>query len=527
MCELPSNFYHSLLLISNVLVREKTQEGLFRNLAMILQPLVKCDRCSLTIYNPDTDSLEWFAHSEGISVFGMDDSHAPIRGPLAREAIKRRAPIIIPDLNQYANHGAVKEMIKSGLRWSVVMPLISQDKILGALNTSFVRPMEEVDKQVIVFLEKISIQVALAVDNMLAHRQLQKLNSSLKQKVGELFKSPDVLYAETRFFYECNAMERVIQQVRLLATSNVPVMICGETGTGKEYIAHFLHQNSSRNLHNFVKINCPSLSPSLFESELFGHAKGAFTGAQSQRIGRFELADKGSIFLDEIGDLGKNLQAKLLQVLQDLRFERVGESNSINVDVRFISATNAPLEYLMHNKKFRKDLYYRLGTAIIHIPPLRERENEIPGLIKHMLSLFTNEMQCKPITFSSSALGLLCDYHWPGNLREFSNTLKRLLILNSGEEIQAEIIEPLLKQYETKEYVKEITKEISSVKEEDSYVLSDSERQHIEKVLIKTNGVISGKKGAAAMMGLPRSTLIYKLQKHGLQASNYTVKNKD
>lgn len=535
MQDLPDNFYQSLLLINNVLVRETTQEGLFRNLAMTLQPLVRCDRCSLSIYDKETDSLEWFARAEGLTITCMDDIDTPMRGPLAREAIRLKAPYIVSDIRKLSNYDAMVNMVKAGLRWGVALPLMSRGEPIGAICVTFIRPMADQDKDLIIFLEKISVQVALAVDNMLVHTQLQKLNTTLKQKVGELLYPEELRYGEARFFYQCDTMRQVVEQARLLARSCVPVLICGETGTGKEFIAHFIHHNSLRRNNNFVKVNCPALSSTLFESELFGHAKGAFTGAHSQRMGRFEMADKGSIFLDEIGDLDKTLQAKLLHVLQDARFERVGESRSVHVDVRFISATNAPLEDLMRSKEFRQDLYYRLGAATINIPPLRERHGELRGLIPHVIGILTEDMQCPPITFSKASMQLLEDYHWPGNLREFTNMMQRLLILNPGGEISPDLIDPLLQAQENpfsspplpSSAAASLPSSPTPVEHTSSngYALSNAERQLIEKVLTMTNGVVSGKKGAAAVLGLPRSTLLYKLQKHGIEPNNYAARN--
>ncbi|MDE7065269.1 MAG: sigma-54 dependent transcriptional regulator, partial [Desulfovibrionaceae bacterium] len=338
-------------------------------------------------------------------------------------------------------------------------------------------------------------------------------------------------YAEARFFHQCAGMRRVVEQARLLAKSNVPVLICGETGTGKEFIAHFIHHHSPRKNSNFVKVNCPALSSTLFESELFGHAKGAFTGASNRRIGRFEMADNGSIFLDELGDLDKTLQAQLLQVLQDACFERVGESRSIHVNVRFISATNAALETLMRQGEFRQDLYYRLGAAAIHIPPLRERRGEIPGLMRHLMTILTEDMQCRPITFNRDAQHLLEGYHWPGNVREFSNMLKRLLILHPGCEIRPDMIYPLLQQEALPASAASACPAIAAdavpaAQTSANFELADAERRLIEKVLTMTNGVVSGKKGAAALLGQRRSTLLYKLQKHGILPDNYAARRR-
>ncbi len=524
MSDLPDRFYQALLLINNILVREVTQEGLFQSLAATLQPLVNCDRCSLSIYNPANDSLEWFARAEGVTVTCMDDTPIPQRGPLAHEAIRAKAPYIAQDIKNFASFDAIRSMHDAGLRSAIALPLMSRSQPIGALVVSFRRPLRDDDTDLVAFLEKISVQVALAVDNMLAHAKLQKMNAELQQRVGDLLYPEETSYSEPRFFYRCESMRIVMEQAQLLACSNVPVLIRGETGTGKEFIAHIIHRYSARKNNNFVKVNCPALSSTLFESELFGHAKGAFTGANSHRVGRFEMADKGSIFLDEIGDLDKTLQAKLLQVLQDSSFERVGESRSIRVNVRFISATNADLGALIQRGQFRNDLYYRLGAAIINIPPLRERLGELRAMLQHLVSILTEDMQCKPITFSRSALRLLEEYHWPGNVRELSNMVKRLLILNYGGEVEPAMITPLFQQDALHPGIRDVSAAPLPPPPvvAPGYSLADTERLVIEKVLTLTNGVISGKKGAATLLGLPRSTLLYKLKKHGIEISRYT-----
>lgn len=447
MRQLPDSLYQTLLQINNILVREVTPEGLFRSLAKTLQPIVGCDRCSLTIYDPETDSLSWFARSEGIRVTRMDSEHqAPVRGPLARRAIATRAPVIIPRLEAYADDEGIQLMLDAGLRSSMAFPLLSRNNPIGVLSVSFSRPLDERDEQRSSSLEKISAQVALAVENMLIHAKLNQRNEDLHRQVGTLLSADEFQHAGSRFFYSCSAMSSLMSQIRLLAKSDASVLICGETGTGKEFVARFIHRYSPRKAFNFVKVNCPALSPTLFESELFGHAKGAFTGASNSRIGRFELADKGSIFLDEIGDLDIILQAKLLHVLQDAKLERVGENRSININARCISATNADLHQMMREGRFRRDLFYRLGVTTVQVPPLRDREGELTPMLQHLMHIHAGDMKCAPATFHPEALCMLESYHWPGNVRELSNLLARLLILHPGAKIGPDGVRPLLEQ---------------------------------------------------------------------------------
>ena len=521
----PDSLYRSLLQINNILVREVTPDGLFRCLAESLKQMVDFDRLSLTIYEPETDTLTWFARAEGISVTRMDSDNLPLRGPFARLAIQSGQPVVALRLEEYAKDEAVQLMIAAGLRSAMSFPLISRNKPIGAVVVSFSRHIDGESDSLRTFLEEICGQVSLAVDNMLIHAKLNQQNKYLNQQVDSLLSADDGIHSGSRFFYNCATMQNLMNQIRLLARSDAPVLICGETGTGKEFVARFIHRFSQRASYNFVKVNCPALSPTLFESELFGHAKGAFTGASNSRLGRFELADKGSIFLDEIGDLDIVLQAKLLHVLQDAKFERVGESRSISIDTRCISATNADLYSMMHNGLFRRDLFYRMGVTTVQIPPLRDREGEIIPMLHYLMKIFSGDMQRAQPRFHPESMRMLENYHWPGNARELSNLLARLLILHSGTEIGPEHVLPLLEQssvMNTEPALALASKPdplpdpVSRAQSQDSQALAQVEKSHIERILTQTNGRVSGSQGAAKLLNIPRSTLQYKLKKHGI-----------
>ena len=521
--------YRSLLQITNILVRETTPEGLFKSLAKNLQPIVGFDRCSLSIYDQEGDSLSWFARAEGVHVTCMDSWQTPLRGPLARKAIATRAPVIIPDLREYAADKVIQEMIAAGLSSSMAFPLLSRDRAIGALVLSFIRPLSDEDKQTSLFLREISLQVSLAVENMLIHTEMTRRNESLHRQMGELLRMDDPQYADACFFYECATMKTLMGHIRLLAKSDAPVLVCGETGTGKECVARFIHRHSRRKSFNFVKVNCPALSPALFESELFGHAKGAFTGAIHGRMGRFELADKGSIFLDEVGELDVILQAKLLHVLQDAKLERVGESRPISVNVRCISATNADLQRMMHEGRFRRDLFYRMGVTSVHLPPLRDRKGEFVPMLRHLVRMLAEERKCAPPRVHPEAVSVLENYHWPGNVRELSNLVACMFILYPNAEVGPAEVRLLLEQSgsrigmdtaaaETGERGGWETEEADSAS---AHSLVRVEAAHIEKVLALTGGKVSGPHGAAALLGIPRSTLQYKLHKHGITPKSY------
>jgi transcriptional regulator with GAF, ATPase, and Fis domain len=306
-------------------------------------------------------------------------------------------------------------------------------------------------------------------------------------------------------------MAEIMRTIGQAADTDATVLITGETGTGKDYLARCIHNLSSRRNHLFVKTNCPALAASLFESELFGHAKGAFTGADDRRVGRFELAHGGTIFLDEIAELPIGLQAKLLHILQDGQFERVGDSRPVQIDCRIIAATNKDLQEGIRAGTFREDLFYRLNIVSIHVPPLRERREDIPVLMRQLTLIQAREMNRPEPRYSSRALERLCDYAWPGNVRELKNLVKRMVILRAGDRISAEDVEKIIESARPRG--QRATEDLSS--------LRDSERQHIVKALARTRGVLGGSRGAAAILGLARSTLQYRIRKLRIQPQDY------
>jgi formate hydrogenlyase transcriptional activator len=292
--------------------------------------------------------------------------------------------------------------------------------------------------------------------------------------------------------------------VRLVAPSNATVLIQGETGTGKEVIAHSIHNQSARSQGPFVVFNCAAIPGALVENELFGHERGAFTGACAQTKGRFHMADRGTLFLDEIGDLPLELQPKLLRALQEQEFERLGSSQTIRVNIRVVAATNQDLPQLIANKQFRPDLYYRLNVIPISLPPLRDRLEDIPPLVKHFVKKFSTCMN-KPIdAIPDELMNVLIGHDWPGNIRELQNVLERAVLLSPKSVLSLPLTD-----------LKQTTKQPSTAA---SRTHAEAEREHILGVLKQTDWVISGTRGAAARLGLPRTTLIYRMRKLGIEA---------
>ena len=293
----------------------------------------------------------------------------------------------------------------------------------------------------------------------------------------------------------------MLKQAETVAPTDSTVLIIGETGTGKELVARAIHNLSGRRDHILVKLNCAAIPTGLLESELFGHEKGAFTGAIAQRVGRFELAHKGTLFLDEVGDIPLELQPKLLRVLQEREFERLGSTHTQRVDVRLIAATNRDLAQMVADKQFRSDLYYRLNIFPINVPPLRERAGDIPTLVRHFVAKYAREMNKKIEDIPDEAMEAIARYSWPGNIRELQNFIERAVILSPGKVLRAPLGE---------------LERTAAAASTNLTTLEEAERSHILKVLGETNGVVGGRNGAAQRLGLKRTTLIYKMQKLGI-----------
>jgi transcriptional regulator with GAF, ATPase, and Fis domain len=501
--------YQILLRINNAVITQTTSEDLFRALAAELGEHVPYDRLSINLYDVKTQSLSYFAAADGIDPQGISckDSRPLAKGSITRMVIQSRQPVIIEDLRHYTDHSSIDSMVEAGLLATMAFPLIIRNRILGTLHFSFKKTPAHLAELTEV-LTDVSKQLAIAVDNMLAYVDLKRMNEDLVREKRYLMAHADD-YRQDSFFYASPSMIDIMGLIQKVANTDASVLITGETGTGKDYLARHVHNLSVRRDHLFVKISCPALATSLFEAELFGHAKGAFTGADAKRIGRFELANDGTVFLDEVSELPGRLQAKLLNVLQDRQFERVGDSQPINVNFRVVAATNKDLEVNIHSGQFRRDLYYRLNTVNIHVPPLRKRIEDIPLLVEKLTAIQATKINRPAPVYTERAIDGLCQYHWPGNVRELKNLVKRMVILRPGEKIANRDIINMISAKAKTEPSRNIT------------TLADAEREHIEQALINCRGVVSGRKGAAQLLALPRSTLQYRLKKYGLNPKNY------
>nr|WP_318383750.1 formate hydrogenlyase transcriptional activator FlhA [uncultured Enterobacter sp.] len=383
-----------------------------------------------------------------------------------------------------------------------LLPLMSGNTLLGVLK------LAQCDEEIFTpgnlsLLRQIAERVAIAVDNALAYQEIHRLKERLVDENLALTEQLNNVEGEFgEIIGRSEAMFSVLKQVEMVAKSNSTVLILGETGTGKELIARAIHNLSGRNARRMVKMNCAAMPAGLLESDLFGHERGAFTGASAQRIGRFELADKSSLFLDEVGDMPLELQPKLLRVLQEQEFERLGSNKLIQTDVRLIAATNRDLKKMVADREFRSDLYYRLNVFPIHIPPLRERPEDIPLLVKAFTFKIARRMGRNIDSIPAETLRTLSGMEWPGNVRELENVIERAVLLTRGSVLQLSL--PEISVVESVSAPVEVAKE------------GEDEYQLILRILRETNGVVAGPKGAAQRLGLKRTTLLSRMKRLGI-----------
>ena len=406
----------------------------------------------------------------------------------------------------------MKDTAQAEIGTVCILPLVSRSRVLGVFGV-----VKYQDKALagddIEFLTQIANQVAIAVENACAFGEIRELKEKLAQ---------EKLYLEDEIRSEMNfaqivgksaSLRRVLKQVETVAPTDSTVLIYGDTGTGKELIARAIHDLSPRRSKPFVKLNCAAIPTGLLESELFGHEKGAFTGAIAQRIGRFEVANGGTIFLDEIGEIPLELQTKLLRVLQEREFERLGSSRTLRTDARLIAATNRDLETMVSEQKFRSDLFFRLNVFPVHVPPLRERQGDIPLLVRHFTQQFSRRMNRVIETIPSTAMDALSRYHWPGNIRELQNVIERAVIISTGPALNIDVSDLKFSKVDLPAKKHATSKSANGALHS---VLEETERQQILRALKECNWVVSGPNGAAAHLSMKRSTLQLRMQKLGI-----------
>ncbi|MBV9123749.1 MAG: sigma 54-interacting transcriptional regulator [Planctomycetes bacterium] len=528
--------YRALLAVSEAIASHRDLAALFHELAGRLPQVVPFDYLALVLHEAATSTMRLHVLETGEPVPpGTVIDLAPEDDP-AGLVWQTQQPLITSRLEELQRWPRLLEQVRPyGVQSHCWLPLTTARQRLGALVFTCKQPAAYAAADM-GFLQLVANQVAVAVENALAFQQIEAAFREIEALKDQLAQEKAYLEEEVRTEHHFGeiiggsaALRRVLQQVETVAPTGSTVLIRGETGTGKELIARALHDLSPRRERTFVKVNCAAIPTGLLESELFGHERGAFTGAISQKIGRFELAHQGTLFLDEVGDIPPELQPKLLRVLQEQEFERLGSTRTIRVDVRLVAATNRDLGRMVGDGCFRRDLYYRLNVFPLLLPSLRERGDDIPRLVRHFTQRFARRMGRRIESIPSAVMDTLVHYPWPGNIRELQNVIERAVILSPGPVLQV----PLTDLQPPEDWSQEsgnrtqesgvsgqgsssLTPESCPPTPGKAVTLADAERDHILKVLRETGWVLGGPNGAAARLGMKRTTLQSRMKKLGI-----------
>jgi len=491
--------YAALVQVSEAIVSHRSLPSLFHDLAGRLSQVVQFDYLSLVLHDAPTDTmrLHVLETCEPVPPQATSAFVLPTQDDPAGFVWQSQQPLIISTLAELSRWPRLLELVQPyGVQSYCWLPLTSAQRRLGTLVFTSKQPSAYATAD-LSFLQHVANQVAVSVENALAFQELTALKDQLAHEKAYLEEEvrsdrfPEIVAVSA-------ALRAELTKVETVAATDSTVLICGETGTGKEMVARAVHDLSPRRQRTFIKLNCAAIPSGLLESELFGHERGAFTGAIARKIGRFELAHQGTLFLDEIGDIPLELQPKLLRVLQEQEFERLGSTKTIKVDVRLVAATNRDLATMVADGRFRSDLYYRLNVFPVALPPLRERPDGIPSLVRHFTQQFARRMGKRIESIPEDTMDTLVQYPWPGNVRELQNVIERAVILSSGPALHV----PL-------EDLRPVGLHACSA----VATLADAEREHIIKVLRETGWVLGGPKGAAARLDMKRSTLQHKMRK--------------
>jgi formate hydrogenlyase transcriptional activator len=495
-----------LLGVTNAVVSHLDTRELFRAVAPAIRRCVSADVAALSVYDEDAhvlrhhvcDAPEGFATCSDVAV----PTASSIDGSAAGHVFKTNKPQIFNDADLAAF--SESDFIRTrGIQSVCVVPLATAHGVIGTLNLGAFATNAFSNEQ-FGLLTRVAGQIAIALRNAFSYERIDALNAQLAREKLYL---EDEIRGEHGFeeiIGRSSALSRVLREIATVAPTDSTVLITGETGSGKELVARAIHEMSVRRDRAFVKLNCAAIPTGLLESELFGHERGAFTGAINTRVGRFELANRGTVFLDEIGEIPLELQPKLLRVLQEREFERLGSSKTLRSDARLIAATNRDLAALAADHRFRQDLFYRLNVFPIAVPPLRERREDIPMLVRHFAQQFARRMKKAIETIPSDTMEALTRYEWPGNIRELQNLIERAVILSRGSTLQVPL-ESLVSSVSAETPV-----------EPAADTLQQADRRHIMAALERSNWVLAGPNGAAARLGVKRSTLQFRMRKLGI-----------
>ena len=517
--------YRTLLEINNAIITHLTQEDLLRSVFATLRTIIPFDRAAFTLYNPANETFRYLAIDGTLpSAFFRQGVEFHRSASMSARVFDEQRPVLRRDLEREQEYPNDRRLVAEGIKADCLVPLIVAGRSLGTLNVASLtrNQYSEDDMQL---LQDIGNQVALAVANMQAYEEIAALKARLEKENVYLQEEIRTEHNFEEIVGNSPALLTVLRQLEQVAATGSTVLIRGETGTGKELIARAIHGRSPRKHRPLVKVNCSAISAGLVESELFGHMKGAFTGAIERRIGRFELADGGTIFLDEVGELPLETQVKLLRVLQEHEFEPVGSSRSVRVDVRVIAATNRDLEEAVHSGAFRSDLFYRLNVFPLDMPSLRERRSDIPQLAAVFLAHYATQLGKSMEGIAIEAMERLASYPWPGNVRELQNVIERAVILARGPILELEpdlvsMLTPSVLSATPNGASNGASKGVTPTSQSAAVAtLAEVEREYILRTLGQTNGIVEGPKGAARLLNLHPNTLRHRMAKLGIGRS--------
>jgi formate hydrogenlyase transcriptional activator len=515
----------SLLQINNAIITNLTQEALLCSISEALHPVISFDRCAIILYQPQKDSFRFLAvEGELHSDYFRTGLELSPNQTCASWVFDHQRPLVRRDLKKEQQYPNEHRLAAEGIQSMCIVPLTLQGKCIGLLSLVS-QQRDRYSNEDAGFLQEVANQVALAVQNMQSYQEIADLKARLEKENVYLREELREEHNFEEIVGNSPALLKVLHAVEQVAPTNSTVLIYGETGTGKELVARAIHSRSPRNGRALMCVNCSAISAGLVESELFGHMKGAFTGALERRIGRFELANGGTIFLDEIGELCLETQVKLLRVLQEHEFEPVGSSHPLRVDVRVIAATNRNLHKAVEAGRFRSDLFYRLNVFPIELPPLRERRSDIPQLVAFCLSRFPQRLGKKIHGVSRESMENLMNYPWPGNIRELQNVIERAIIVSAEPTLRLDRdLMPVVaaaKGMEVPETDAPDDRQVDLESPKPLLTLDEVERNHIRAALQHAGGVVDGPKGAAKILNLHPNTLRHRMDKLGIKASRH------
>jgi formate hydrogenlyase transcriptional activator len=516
----------SLLEINNAIINNLTQEALFASAYEAIRRVVSFDRAAFLLHQPETKTLKLLSmDSDSESeFFHLGKEYDLQETRVSAWVLDRQQAVVRGDLEKEQQSAGDERLVAEGIQSYCVVPLVAMGNSIGTFTvwSETKNRYSEADAEL---LQEVANQVALAISNMKSYEEIAALKVRLEKENVYLQEEIRTVHNFEEIVGNSPALLELLRRVDQVAPTDSSVLIYGETGTGKELIARAIHDRSARKKRPLVKVNCSAISAGLVESELFGHVKGAFTGAFERRIGRFELANGGTLFLDEVGELPLETQVKLLRVLQEREFEPVGSNRSVRVDVRIIAATNRNLRESISAGSFRSDLFYRLNVFPLEVPALRERRADIPQLAMFFLSRYSRNLGKRMEGISAAATERLSRYSWPGNVRELQNVIERALILSHGPILELETDLISVSAFETlRDAASEVaaaaqlTEPSSSLK-----TLEEVERAHISAVLQQTRGVIEGANGAAKTLGMHPNTLRHRMEKLGIKRSAHRI----